>query len=884
MAVLLGSLDPAMGSLPTGTVTFLFTDIEGSTRLLQQVGDSYKQILDIHSRIVRRAIEARSGIVVSTEGDSFFAVFSTPEDAVVAAADFQRGLEAADWKVDEGVTVRAGIHTGEGTIGGDNYVGLDVHRAARIAAAGHGGQVLVSATTTVLVQDHLPEGVSLRSMGNHRLKDLTRPETVYQLVIEGLRSEFPPLKTLDFVPNNLPVELTSFVARGEVAGVVAEMEHARIVTLTGPGGTGKTRLSLQVAAELTGRFADGVWFVPLAAIREPELITSAVATTLGLQPSTEDPDGRLSEYLRSKQLVLVLDNFEQVIEAGPRVARWLHGAPDLRVLVTSRGPLRISGEREFPVPPLALPDENELQTPESLMKIESVALFVDRARAARPDFTLEPRDAPVVADIVSRLDGLPLAIELAAARIRHLSLEGIRDRLGSRLGLLTGGARDLPERQRTLRSAIEWSFELLDENHRRLFARLGVFVGGFAIEHGEEICAPGLDIDVLDGISALSDQGLLRRVESPGQSRFVMLETIREYAVERLTAGGDEDDVRDRHARAYLAYAEMAAPMYTRRDVRSWLDRSETDHDNLRAAFAWAVVRGEGEVAQRLSGALWRFWQMRGHLHEGREKIEIALRLSGGTRASELVAHEAAGGLAYWQADMSAAEDHYVAALDRARELGEPASIANAIYNVSSPRAFSLGAEEALAMLDEALALAESVGDPVLIGRIYWGRGGVHYLTEEPGIENPEAALAEYRKAAEALAGTDEIFDIGWTERMMASVLLGLGRPEEAESHLRKGLPLFIEAGDISALPLHVADFVQLALARDQFERALVLAGAASALQTHSETRLLDLVANNVKGLDRAIEAVGHERAEKLASEGQAMNVEQILDRIATEG
>jgi predicted ATPase/class 3 adenylate cyclase len=868
-----------MVSLPTGTVTFLFTDIEGSTRLLQDVGDDYRRILDTHSGILRAAIAAHLGIVVSTEGDSFFAVFTSPEDAIASAVDFQRGLGA--WTDGAQVRVRAGIHSGEGAIGGDNYVGLDVHRAARIGAAGHGGQVLVSNSTAVLVQDHLPEGVSLRSMGSHRLKDLTKPEGLHQLVIEGLRNDFPPLKTLDFIPNNLPVELTSFVGRGELTRVLARLDEARIVTLTGPGGTGKTRLSLQAAAELTGRFADGVWFVPLAAIREPELITSAVATALGLQPSAEDPDGRLTEYLRTKQLLLVLDNFEQVIEAAPRVSRWLQGAPGLRVLVTSRGPLRISGEHEFPVPPLALPSESELMTPETLVRFEAVALFVDRARAARPEFTLDSRSAPLVADIVARLDGLPLAIELAAARIRLLSLEGIRDRLGSRLGLLTGGARDVPERQRTLRSAIEWSYELLDEEHRRLFARLGVFVGGFAIEHAEDICGPGLGIDILDGISTLGDQGLLRRVESVSQSRFLMLETIREYAVECLASGGDDDAVRDRHAQVYLAFAEEAAPMYTRREVRQWLDRSETDHDNLRSAFAWAVHRHQGEVAQRLSGALWRFWQMRGHLREGREKVEIALQLQGATPASELAAREAAGGLAYWQADMSAAEDHYLAALELARRTQDPRMIANAIYNVSSPRAVRVGVEEVLSMLDEGLGLAESIGDRALIGRIHWGRGGVHYLSELPDIENPEAALVEYRLAAEYLAGTDEIFDIGWTERMLASVLLGLGRAEEAEVHLRQGLRMFVEAGDISALPLHIADFVQLALARDQFDRALVLAGAASALQTFSETRLLDLVANDVKGLERAIESVGRERAEKLAAEGQTMNVDQILERIA---
>ena len=870
-----------MASLPTGTVTFLFTDIEGSTRLLQDVGDDYRQILAVHAGIVRDAIEAHSGLVVSTEGDSFFAVFTSPEDAIAAAVEFQAGHEAQTWPTGAPVRVRAGIHTGEGAIGGDNYAGLDVHRTARISAAGHGGQVLVSNTTAVLVQDHLPSGVWLRSVGEHRLKDLIRPETLHQLVIEGLRNEFPPLKTLDGVTNNLPVELTSFVGRSEVDGVLSQLEDARIVTLTGPGGTGKTRLSLQVAAELAGRFDDGVWFVALAAIREPELITSAVATTLGLQPSARDPDGRLADYLRNKNLLLVLDNFEQVIEAAPKVTMWLRGAPGLKVLVTSRGPLRISGEREFPVPPLALPAENEWLTPEVLMGFEAVALFVERARAARPDFILDSRTAPLVADIVARLDGLPLAIELAAARIRLLSVEGIRDRLGSRLGLLTGGARDLPERQRTLRNAIEWSYDLLDAEHRRLFGRLGVFAGGFAIEHAEAVCAQGLAIDILDGISTLGDQGLLRRVESATQSRFLMLETIREFAGELLESGGEEEEVRDRHARAYLEAAEQAAREYTHRDVKYWLDRSETDHDNLRSAFAWAVRQKDSEVAQRLSGALWRFWQMRGHLREGREKVEMALALGEGTRTSRRSAHEAAGGLAYWQADMSGAEDHYRSALSLARESGDPAAIAHAIYNLSSPMAARSGVDHALSLLDEALALAEGIGDRALIGRIHWGRGGVHYLTEVPENENPRAALAEYRLAAEYLAETDEVFDIGWTERMIASVLLGLGDPDEAEMHARKGLAIFVEAGDISALPLHVADFVQLALARDQFERAIVLAGAAGALQSVSETRLLDLFANNVKGLDRAIENVGRERAEKLAAEGQGLTVDQILERIA---
>jgi predicted ATPase/class 3 adenylate cyclase len=868
-----------MVSLPTGTVTFLFTDIEGSTRLLQEVGDGYPQILEAHSMILRTAIAAHSGIVVSTEGDSFFAVFRSAEDAIASAVDFQLGLESHDWASGAQIRVRAGIHTGEGAIGGDNYVGIDVHRAARIGAAGHGGQVLVSNSTAVLVQDHLLERVSLRSMGSHRLKDLTKPEVLHQLVIDGLRADFPPIRTLDFAPNNLPVELTSFVGRGELPRILSLLEDVPVVTLTGPGGTGKTRLSLQVAADLTGRFADGVWFVPLAAIREPELVSTAVTTALGLRPSADDPDRRLTEYLRTKELLLVLDNFEQVLDAAPRVARWLQGAPGLKVLVTSRGPLRISGEHEFPVPPLALPSATELTTPETLMGFEAVALFVERAKSARPDFTLDSRNAPLVADIVARLDGLPLAIELAAARIRLLSVEGIRDRLGSRLGLLTGGARDLPERQRTLRSAIEWSYDLLDEEHRQLFGRLAVFIGGFGIEQAEEVCSRGLGLDILEGISALSDQGLLRRADSGADPRFLMLETIREYAVERLASSDEEIDIRDRHAEVFVAFAEKAAPMYTRRDIRMWLDRSETDHDNLRAAFAWTVQQQQGDVAQRLTGALWRFWQMRGYLQEGRDKVESALRVPGGTTASRLAAHEAGGGLAYWQADMDTTWDHYNAALDLARETGDPALIAGAIYNVSSPRALRFGVDDAMALLDEGLALAESIDDRALIGRIHWGKGGVYFLTESPELDNPEGALLEYGLAARFLDGTEETFDIGWTHRMLSTVLLGLGRTDEAEKHLRKSLGMFVEAGDISALPLLISGFVQLALARNQYERALVLAAATSALQTVSETRMLDLVVNDVKGLDQAVEQVGRERAEKLTAEGQSLNISQVIER-----
>ncbi|MGQ0848260.1 MAG: ATP-binding protein [Actinomycetota bacterium] len=866
-----------MNSLPTGIVTFAFTDIEGSTRLLQSTGGHYRQILEEHAEIIRGAVAGSGGVVVGTEGDSIFAVFASPKGALAAASRFQRELFTHPFPAEARVRVRVGIHSGEGVLGGDNYVGLDVHKAARIAAAGHGGQVLVSKATAGLVDGQLPDGTSLRPLGGHLLKDLEHREELFQLVIEGLPTDFPRLRTVGTALNNLPIELTGFVSRPELGAIVDLLSSARLVTLTGSGGTGKTRLSLHVAADLADKFPDGVWFVPLAAISQPELVTTAVTSTLGLAASAEDPDRRLAEYLQTKQLLLVLDNFEQVLTAAPQVAGWLRGADELKVLVTSRSPLHIYGEQEFSVPPLAVPPEDEIATADTLLDYPSVRLFVERAKAARPDFALEAHNAGVVVDIVAGLDGLPLAIELAAARVRHLPLEAIRRRLSTRLDFLTGGPQDLAPRQRTLRAAVMWSYELLDPQHRRLFSRLGVFRNGFELEQAEEVCGPGLEVDVLDGLIHLGDQSLLRPVETSGEPRFLMLETIREFAIEQLQLSGEEDGIRHRHFVAYLKLAERAAPLYTRSESRRWLDHTERDHENLRAALDRATDQGEAEVAHRLAGSLWRFWQMRGYLREGRQRTAKALALRGGSPRSRIIGEEAAGGLAYWQADMEGADEHYRRALDLAREIGDPTLTAHAQYNRGSSRALHAGVQAALADLDEALELAETIGDQELIGRIHWGKGTVLFLHESAELDDPQAALVEFLMAADALSGTGATFDIGWTERMLAAVLLTLRRVEEAEAHLRKGLSLFVEAGDLSALPLHVRDYVQVLLNRKDYQTALVLAGAAASLQSMTQTNMLDLIANNMRGLDVAIAAVGPERAEKLVAEGESFSIDQIL-------
>ncbi|HEV3474350.1 MAG TPA: adenylate/guanylate cyclase domain-containing protein, partial [Actinomycetota bacterium] len=609
-----------MSELPTGTVTFLFTDIEGSTRLLQRLGDRYPELLSEHGRLLREAVSQEDGIVVSTEGDSFFVAFRSPGQAVRAATAAQRALDANDWPDGTAVRVRMGLHTGEGTRGGENYVGLDVHRAARIAAAAHGGQILISSATRSLVENTLPDGVSARDLGDHRLRDLDQSERLYQLAVRDLPSDFPPPKTLDARPNNLPTRLTRFIGRGpEIMAVEDLLENTRLLTLTGPGGTGKTRLSLQVASEMLPRFEDGAFFVDLSPITDPSLVATSIADAVGAK---EEP-GRsvgdtLQDHLRDKELLLVLDNFEQVTAATDVVQLLLNCAPRLKLLVTSRIVLHLSGEQEYPVPPLALPDPAHLPGLEALSQFEAVALFIDRARAVKPDFAVTNENAPAVAEICARLDGLPLAIELAAVRVKLLSPQSMLARLGQRLPLLTGGARDLPERQRTLRGAIEWSHDLLDDAKRSLFARLAVFQGGCTLEAAEAVC--GTDLDVLDGLASLVDESLLRRSETTdGELRFGMLETIREFAAERLAESGQQEKLRRRHAEWVMAFAEEAEPEIVGENQALWLDRTEREHDNIRAALRWANDHGEGEIALRTGASLWRFWQQRGHLREGRQ-------------------------------------------------------------------------------------------------------------------------------------------------------------------------------------------------------------------------------------------------------------------------
>src|ERR687886_2304242 len=625
-----------MAELPTGTVTLLFTDIEGSTQLLHQLDDRYATLLAMYRELLRTTFQSIGGHEVDTQGDAFFAAFHRAADAVMAAATVQQVGMTHPWP--DGVTLRMriGLHTGEPVLADEGYVGLDVHLAARLSAAGNGGQVLLSETTRALVEHDLatrsPAGMTLRDLGVYHLKDLQYPERIFQLVIPGLPADFPPLRTFDARPHNLPVQRTPLIGRERELATVRSMlmgQNGGLITLTGPGGTGKTRLSVQIAADLLDDFADGVFFVDLSPIDDPTLVASTIAVTCGVR---ETPGqllvDSLKDYLRDRQLLLVLDNFEQVLAAAPLVTDLLQSAPRLKILVTSRARLHVRGEREVAVPPLAVPDPKQLPSSEMLSQYEAVRLFIARAQEAKPGFAVTNANAPAIAEICVRLDGLPLAIELAAARTKLLTPQAILARLSSRLNLLTGGARDLPVRQQTLRGAIDWSYSLLDEGEQMLFRRLGVFVGGCTVEATEAVCNPDgdLPIDVLDGLQSLLDKSLLRQGGGGGgELRFRRLETIREYAVERLQESGETDRLQRQHANFYLALAEEAEPQLDATERGIWLARLEAEHDNVRAALTWSLHGGDVVIGVRLAAALWRFWERRGYFTEGRSWLERVL-------------------------------------------------------------------------------------------------------------------------------------------------------------------------------------------------------------------------------------------------------------------
>jgi predicted ATPase len=737
--------------LPAGTVTFLFTDVEGSTKLLHELGsDAYAEALAEHRRVVREAVAARGGVEVDTQGDAFFVAFPTAPGALAAAAEARDSLA---------IPVRMGLHSGTPLVTDEGYVGPDVHRAARIAAAGHGRQILVSSSTAALVD------ADLRDLGPHRLKDLSAPERIYQLGDQ----EFPPLKSLH--QTNLPIPATQFLGREkELPEVVRLLDDTRLLTLTGPGGTGKTRLATQAAAMLADNYPDGVWWVPLATLRDPQLVLSTASQTLGAKNG-------LAEHIGDKAMLVLFDNFEQVVDAAPDVAGLLTTCPRLDVLVTSRERLQVSGEHEYAVPPLA--------------HEEGVGFFLARARAVASD--LQPDDD--VAEICRRLDDLPLALELAAARVKALTTQQILERLEQRLPLLTGGARDLPERQRTLRATIEWSYELLSEQERQLFEELGVSRGGCTLEAAEAVA--GADVDTLQ---SLVDKSLLRHTGD----RYWMLETIREFAAERT-----DDDARRRHAKYFLALAEAAEPHLPAYE-REWVDRLEREHDNLRAALDWLEAEHETESLQRLAGALARFWLMRGHAREGGERLERTLAADDSPPPARLKALNGAA-LLLWTEGRHATE-----ALALAEALDDRAGAAQAKLALAGA-ASDQDMAAARAFYEDAAELYRELGDEHML--MVTIRGLAWACLELGDAERGRTLHEENLQRARALGNT----------RIEAITLGALSTEHIEEGRLDVALPMLLES---HRLHEQVDDPMQTAFDIFRFAMFLTEAGTTDAAAT----------------------------------------------------
>jgi len=804
--------------LPTGTVTFLFTDVEGSTRLLDELGvEEYARALSEHRRIVRAAVESNDGVEVGTDGDAFFIAFAAPDGAVRAAAT------AAEQLAQGPLRVRMGLHTGTAYVDEGDYVGMDVHRAARIAACGHGGQVLLSADTVSRVGS-----VGLRDLGEHRLKDLSAPERIYQLG----DTEFPPLKSLH--QTNLPIPATPFLGReaelADVTGLLAR-EDVRIVTLTGPGGTGKTRLALQAAGASADAYPNGVWWVALAPVDDATLVLQAVAGVLGAQ-------GDLAEHIGDKRLLVLLDNFEQVVDAAPSLAQLLERCPRLTFLVTSREPLRIEGEWEFGVDPLG--------------EAEAVALFEQRAQAVRRDFVANGE----IRAICAKLDNLPLAIELAAARVKMLSPQALLERLDQRLPVLAGGTRDAPERQRTLRATIEWSHDLLSADEQALFHRISVFAGGADLATVEAVCEADLD-----DLASLVDKSLVRYTED----RYWLLQTIREYAAEALRESGDLDATRDRHAHHFLALAEEAEPNL-RGNPGNWLDRLEREHDNLRAAFDYVLETDDTQLALRFGSSLWRFWNLRGHIAEGAPRLESALARDQAPTHYRALALNGAAALALARTDLAGARARAEEACALHEALGDVWGVANSrllLGNVTGSEGDFVRAQE---LYEQSLAAFTELGDEhyvLLATRL------VAWTAYELG--DPERSLELHHDILGRARASGNRRMEGTALGVIAQAALESGRIAEGMEALLESTRIFQEVGEVAEIAVNLCRLAMaVTMAGNPRAGALLVFRAESSLEevgarfpvwTESLRRRVLEAAESVVG-DAGLEAV---RAEATA-------------------
>ena len=922
------------------TVTLLFADVEGSTRLLRALGDeTYRGLQASLSDLMRGVFRDHAGEVIDTQGDSFFVGFArSPLDAVAAAVDCQRMLAARAWPGGSEVRVRIGVHTGlvRGAAAPPSrgYIGLDVHRAARLCEAGHGGQVLVSEATRRLLAEHLPAGLGLRALGGHQLRDMPEPEDLHQLLAPGLMTQFPPLRAFSLGHFNLPAQRTSLLGREretiEILDLLSQQDTG-LVTLCGPAGTGKTRLAITVAARARDMFKDGVCFVPLAPILDPGLVASSIVRRLGLQESGPTPvEEMLLGYLRNRDLLLVLDNVEHLLAAAPFIGELLAGCPSLRVLATSRAALRLHGEREYAVPPLGLPDLARLPPAEEFGRYHAIALFAERAAAVTARFEITPANFADVAALCARLDGLPLAIELAAARANLMTPRDMLDHLrhGSQhasLDLLSTGARDAPPRHRTLRAAIGWSLGLLDPTDQDLFRLLSVFVGGFTLSGAAALAAGAMaqDVAVLDRVGILAENSLLQRIERPGApTRFAMLETIREYGLEQLEVSGGLAAAHKAHAACMLHLAETGATELGGPHQADWLARLDDEQANFRAALTWAFSPDcdDPDLGPRLVLSLWIFWFRRAYLREGRRWLQEAhaacaapappllrarlltadgsfARMIGDFSGAETLLDDAsalwrqigdAEGLAWalshlglvkqWLGQLDAGVTVLEESLSLRRRQGEDRGIARSLFHLAIAEDFRGDHARAARLYEETLEVQRRIGDS-------WGSGRVlGYLAKAVLRANdPERAEGLCQRALELSGKVADLWGVGLAEAGLAGVAWARGSRDRAVELLKQSMLTFRDVGSRDRLAECIQELAFLARELGAPDQAVRLSAAAEAVQETGRLAFWPAVgARRAEEIEAARAFLGDAAFERAWARGHAMTAEEAVDDALT--
>jgi predicted ATPase/class 3 adenylate cyclase len=906
--------------LPSGTVTFVFSDIEGSTQKWEKRRESMAAAVAEHENIVRAAIESNAGTVFKLMGDAVCAVFGRPEEAIAAALEAQRGLIALDWAEVDGLRVRMALHTGTADERDGDYYGPAVNRVARLLAIGHGGQVLVSGTSTDLLQGAMPAQSSLRDLGEHRLRDLIYPEQVYQLIAPGLPEEFPALRSLDALPNNLRRQITSFVGRDDVlADVKALVEQAQLVTLVGTGGVGKTRCAMQVAADLLDGSGDGVWFVDLAPLPAPEYVVPEIASVLGVNAQNERPllESVLA-YLKSKRTLLVIDNCEHVVrEASRTIAAILQQCPQVKILATSREGLNVPGEDVYRMPSLPLPPEGAILTAAEAEAYGAVALFAERARAADKRFALSDDNATIVAEICRRLDGIALAIELAAVRVKILNVAQLSQKLDERFRLLTGGSQTLLPRQQTMRAAIDWSYELLSDDEKALFARLAVFKGGWTLEAAAAICSGDSDdeFEILERLSSLADKSLVVVEFAEGSQRYRFLESMRQYGLDRLKERGELDTIGARHAEYYGRFARQAEEsMWTTSDI-VWQAKVEQELDNIRTALDWSLVhKGNVALGAATVGHLWFLW-MSQHPQEGRKWVQLALSLADAERYPET---DVALQLAFTRFPTTDAEEKNLTdrtrrALEASRTLGNQTQLARALSYHAESLLHEGRHDEAEVLSREALAIADEIGDKARRCTVLQQLSGIERLrgnfarARELGSEaleiararqetrsrvfalgnlahieadegNLERALEISREAIAASALINDRVSDGVTKFHVADLLLQLERIEEAREFTRSSLRSLRREGMLGPLVLGIEVCGMLAGATGDARRGTFLLGFSdSASVRRSLVRDPQAQLRYDLLVGRFRDELGETEFQKLFSSGAAADEEEVI-------